>query len=66
MIQQIFIDCRIEEMRREAMWAVQLMQEMYNRIRNEESKQKGLIIIRAVYGKFPPGKNILNISKKHL
>lgn len=44
-------------MRREAIWAVTLMQEMYNRIKNEETKQKGLIIIKAVYGKLPSGKN---------
>lgn len=45
----------MDEMRREAIWATKLMHEMYNRVHNEETKNKGLIIIKALYGKLSLG-----------
>nr|CAI5854429.1 unnamed protein product [Callosobruchus analis] len=42
---------KLLEKRREAMAAQELMQATYNRIRDEESNKKGLVIIKAIYGK---------------
>ncbi|CAH1955822.1 unnamed protein product [Acanthoscelides obtectus] len=42
---------KLLEKRREAMAAQELMQATYNRIRDEESNKKGLVIINAIYGK---------------
>ncbi|KAF7264335.1 hypothetical protein GWI33_000303 [Rhynchophorus ferrugineus] len=42
---------KLLEKRKEAMAAQELMQATYNRITEEESKKKGLIIIKAIYGK---------------
>lgn len=42
-------------MHKEALWAVELMQEMYHRIKTDEEKTKGLIIVKAMYGKLPSG-----------
>ncbi|XP_077301856.1 dnaJ homolog subfamily C member 11-like [Arctopsyche grandis] len=51
-------------MRREAIWATKLMHEMYNRVHNEETKNKGLIIIKALYGKLPSGVTQHNVDKE--
>ncbi|XP_050501435.1 dnaJ homolog subfamily C member 11 isoform X1 [Diabrotica virgifera virgifera] len=42
---------KLLEKRREAMAAQDLMHATYNRIRDEESNKKGLVIIKAIYGK---------------
>ncbi|XP_077301854.1 dnaJ homolog subfamily C member 11-like [Arctopsyche grandis] len=55
---------KMEEMRREAIWATKLMHEMYNRVHNEETKNKGLIIIKALYGKLPSGVTQHNVDKE--
>ncbi|XP_059062994.1 dnaJ homolog subfamily C member 11 [Achroia grisella] len=46
---------RLQEMQREARATVELMKETYSRIKNDEEKKKGLVIIRALYGKLPSG-----------
>lgn len=43
------------EMQRAALATIELMQETYARIRSEEEKKKGLVILKALYGKLPPG-----------
>lgn len=42
-------------MQRQARATVELMRETYSRIRSEEEKKKGLVIVRAIYGKLPAG-----------
>lgn len=39
------------EKRREAEAAIDLMGVQFERVRNEEEKRKGLIIVKAIYGK---------------
>ncbi|XP_026759365.2 dnaJ homolog subfamily C member 11 [Galleria mellonella] len=46
---------RLQEMQREARATVELMKETYSRIKSDEEKKKGLVVIRALYGKLPPG-----------
>nr|XP_019548532.2 LOW QUALITY PROTEIN: dnaJ homolog subfamily C member 11 [Aedes albopictus] len=49
---------RIAEKRREAESAIALMGAMYERIRNDEQKRKGLVIVAASYGKFNADENV--------
>lgn len=42
---------KLLEKRKEALAAQELMQATYTRIRDEEEKRKGLVIIKAIYGK---------------
>ncbi|XP_058838201.1 dnaJ homolog subfamily C member 11 [Topomyia yanbarensis] len=49
---------RMSEKRREAESAIALMGAMYERIRNDEQKRKGLIIVSALYGKFGRDENV--------
>ncbi|XP_075990898.1 dnaJ homolog subfamily C member 11 isoform X1 [Anticarsia gemmatalis] len=44
---------RLQEMQRQARATVELMRETYSRIRSDEEKKKGLVILRAMYGKLP-------------
>ncbi|CAH0402126.1 unnamed protein product [Chilo suppressalis] len=46
---------RLQEMQRQARATVELMRETYSRIRSDEEKRMGLVIIKAVYGKLPSG-----------
>ncbi|XP_050360997.1 dnaJ homolog subfamily C member 11 [Nymphalis io] len=46
---------RLQEMQRQARATVELMRETYSRIRSDEEKKKGLVIIKALYGKLPAG-----------
>ncbi|KAL0851890.1 hypothetical protein ABMA28_000180 [Loxostege sticticalis] len=46
---------RLQEMQRQARATVELMRETYSRIRSDEEKKKGLVIIKAIYGKLPSG-----------
>ncbi|XP_063374234.1 dnaJ homolog subfamily C member 11 [Cydia amplana] len=46
---------RLQEMQRQARATVELMRETYSRIRSDEEKKKGLVILRALYGKLPAG-----------
>ncbi|XP_068632767.1 dnaJ homolog subfamily C member 11 [Battus philenor] len=46
---------RLQEMQQQARATVELMRETYSRIRSDEEKKKGLVIVRAVYGKLPAG-----------
>ncbi|CAH2034852.1 unnamed protein product, partial [Iphiclides podalirius] len=46
---------RLKEMQQQARATVELMRETYSRIRGDEEKKKGLVIVRAVYGKLPAG-----------
>ncbi|CAG9771903.1 unnamed protein product [Ceutorhynchus assimilis] len=45
---------KLLEKRREAMAAQELMQASYSRIKSEEEKKKGLIIVKAIYGRINP------------
>ncbi|XP_049699825.2 dnaJ homolog subfamily C member 11 isoform X1 [Helicoverpa armigera] len=45
---------RLQEMQRQARATIELMRETYSRIRSDEEKKKGLVILRALYGKLPP------------
>lgn len=49
---------RMAEKRREAESAIALMGALYERIRNDEEKRKGLIIVTALYGKFNSDENV--------
>lgn len=42
---------RIAEKRREALAAIELMKATYERVSNEEETRRGLVIIKATYGK---------------
>ncbi|XP_047040728.1 dnaJ homolog subfamily C member 11 [Helicoverpa zea] len=44
---------RLQEMQRQARATIELMRETYSRIRSDEEKKKGLVILRALYGKLP-------------
>lgn len=46
---------KLLERRREALAAQELMMNTYNRIRDEESNKKGLVIIKAIYGRIIKG-----------
>ncbi|KAI5640321.1 dnaJ domain-containing protein [Phthorimaea operculella] len=46
---------RLQEMQRQARATIELMRETYSRIRTDEEKKKGLVILRALYGKVPQG-----------
>ncbi|KPI96217.1 PREDICTED: dnaJ homolog subfamily C member 11 [Papilio xuthus] len=46
---------RLQEMQQQARATVELMRETYSRIRNDEEKKKGLVILQALYGKLPAG-----------
>lgn len=46
---------RLQEMQRQARATIELMRETYSRIKSDEEKKKGLVIIRAMYGKLPQG-----------
>ncbi|KPJ09171.1 DnaJ-like subfamily C member 11 [Papilio machaon] len=46
---------RLQEMQQQARATVELMKETYSRIRNDEEKKKGLVILQALYGKLPAG-----------
>lgn len=46
------------EKRRQAESAVSLMAALYDRIRTDEAKRKGLVIVAALYGKFQPSENV--------
>ncbi|XP_045531393.1 dnaJ homolog subfamily C member 11 [Pieris brassicae] len=46
---------RLQEMQRQARATVELMRETYLRNRSDEEKKKGLVIIKALYGKLPSG-----------
>uniref|UniRef100_A0A8D8JPH8 DnaJ homolog subfamily C member 11 n=1 Tax=Culex pipiens TaxID=7175 RepID=A0A8D8JPH8_CULPI len=49
---------RMAEKRRGAESAIALMGAMYERIRTEEQRRQGLIIVAALYGKFGPDENV--------
>lgn len=49
---------RMAEKRREAESAIALMGALYDRVRTDEQKRKGLIIVTALYGKFNPDENV--------
>lgn len=49
---------RMAEKRRGAESAIALMGAMYERIRTEEQRRQGLIIVTALYGKFGPDENV--------
>ncbi|CAG9558842.1 unnamed protein product [Danaus chrysippus] len=46
---------RLQEMQRQARATIELMRETYSRIKSDEEKKKGLVIVRALYGKLPQG-----------
>ena len=46
---------RLQEMQRQARATIELMKETYTRIKNDEEKKKGLVVIKALYGKLPSG-----------
>lgn len=46
---------RLVEKRKEAQAAIDLMAATYSRIRDEEENRKGLVIIKAYYGKIVKG-----------
>ncbi|XP_045509920.1 dnaJ homolog subfamily C member 11 [Colias croceus] len=46
---------RLQEMQRQARATIELMRETYSRNRGDEEKKKGLVIIKALYGKMPSG-----------
>lgn len=46
---------RLQEMQRQARATIELMKETYTRIRKDEEKKKGLVIVKAIYGKLPDG-----------
>lgn len=46
-------------MQRQARATVELMRETYSRIRSDEEKKKGLVILRALYGKLPASKDFV-------
>lgn len=48
---------KLLEKRKEAVAAQELMMATYNRIKDDESKKKGLVIIKAIYGKITKGEN---------
>lgn len=54
---------KLLEKRREAMAAQELMMATYNRIREEESNKKGLVIIKAIYGRIITGKLAQNYER---
>lgn len=62
---------KLLEKRKEAVAAQELMMATYDRIRDDESKKKGLLIIKAIYGKISKGEkkkqvfplNIFIVSK---
>lgn len=47
---------RLLEKRREAQAAIDLMTATYSRIKDEEENKKGLVIIKALYGKLLSGR----------
>lgn len=49
---------KLLEKRKEAVAAQELMMASYNRIRDEESNKKGLVIIKAIYGKIIKGEHL--------
>lgn len=49
---------RMAEKRRGAESAIALMGAMYERIRNEEQRRQGLVIVTALYGKFAQDENV--------
>ncbi|XP_052746724.1 dnaJ homolog subfamily C member 11 [Bicyclus anynana] len=55
---------RLQEMQRQARATIELMRETYSRIRSEEEKKKGLVIIRAIYGKLPAGAEAHEVSSE--
>ncbi|CAK1554194.1 unnamed protein product [Leptosia nina] len=46
---------RLQEMQRQARATVELMRETYSRNRSDEEKKRGLVILKALYGKLPSG-----------
>ncbi|KOB73460.1 DnaJ-17, partial [Operophtera brumata] len=44
---------RLQEMQRQARATVELMKATFTRIRSDEEKKKGLVILKALYGKLP-------------
>lgn len=50
---------KLLEKRKEAMAAQELMNATYTRIREDESNKKGLVVIKAIYGRIMRGKNKL-------
>lgn len=46
---------RLQEMQMQARATIELMKETYSRIRSDEEKKKGLVILRAIYGRLPTG-----------
>lgn len=42
-------------MQRQARATIELMKETYTRIKNDEEKKQGLVVIKALYGKLPSG-----------
>ncbi|XP_060809673.1 dnaJ homolog subfamily C member 11 [Amyelois transitella] len=55
---------RLQEMQREARATVELMRETYSRIRSDEEKKKGLVILKALYGKLPQGESSHEITEQ--
>uniref|UniRef100_A0A2A4K404 J domain-containing protein n=1 Tax=Heliothis virescens TaxID=7102 RepID=A0A2A4K404_HELVI len=53
---------RLQEMQRQARATIELMRETYSRIRSDEEKKKGLVILRALYGKLPPNASSHEVS----
>lgn len=48
---------RVEKARLEAEASVDLMRERYARLREDEEAKRGLVVVRAVYGKIMEGKH---------
>ncbi|XP_053624260.1 dnaJ homolog subfamily C member 11 [Plodia interpunctella] len=55
---------RLQEMQRQARATVELMRETYSRIRSDEEKKKGLVILKAVYGKLPQGASAHEVAEQ--
>ncbi|XP_013146507.1 PREDICTED: dnaJ homolog subfamily C member 11 [Papilio polytes] len=53
---------RLQEMQQQARATVELMRETYSRIKNDEEKKKGLVILQALYGKLPAGADSHEVS----
>lgn len=53
---------RLQEMQRQARATIELMRETYSRIRSDEEKKKGLVILRALYGKLPQNSSIHEVG----
>ncbi|XP_037977939.2 dnaJ homolog subfamily C member 11 [Plutella xylostella] len=55
---------RIQEMQRQALATIELMRETHSRIKSDEEKKKGLVILKALYGKLPQGATSHDMSSE--